>query len=100
MNVSSHKRSEHITFHSLGIADGNYVIDHKKWPMKTFDTILRDNGHSGVSLVSLSLFRDCSELVLLLGGVPVSNAVSEGGYEYFTKVPRGGYPFFANTKTK
>ena len=60
-----------------------------------------------------SLFlKDCSEflvrvVVLLwyfcLGGgrVPVSDKVSEGGYEYFAKVARRvGYPFFTLTLKK
>ena len=47
--------------------------------------------------------RDCSEFlvrgggVLLLGGVPISDEVSEGGYQNFTETPRGGYAFFTGT---
>ena len=39
-------------------------------------------------------------MVLLLGGVPVSDEVSEGGYQNFTVTPRGGYAFFTGTFPK
>ena len=39
-------------------------------------------------------------MALLVGGVPVSDKVSEGGYQNFTETPRGGGgdPFFTHTK--
>ena len=55
----------------------------------------RIENHKGLFRIS----RKGGGLVLLLGGVPVSDEVSEGGYQNFTETLRGGgYPFFAHTK--
>ena len=49
MNMTSHKRSEHIDFHSVGMADNDHFNEEYNWPMQTLDTIIADNGHSSVS---------------------------------------------------
>ena len=49
MNVTSHRRSEHIYFYNTGLAGKNYVSEEKSWQMQTLDTIVKENGHSGVS---------------------------------------------------
>ena len=56
---------------------------------------------------STNSLRDGSEFLVRGGGtfagwrgVPVSYKVSEGRYEYFAKVPRGGIPFLSNKKNR
>ena len=55
MNVKSHNRSKNVYFYQIGLGDKDEVND-RKWRMKTFSTMLKENGHNKVNgMISMKL---------------------------------------------
>ena len=54
MDVASHSHSKNVYFFKVGLG-GKDEVNRKNWQLKTFSTILEENGHSDVSVEKLNI---------------------------------------------
>ena len=52
MAAKSHNRTKNVGFYKIGLG-GKDEVNKRKWQLKTFSTILKENGHTNVNAVTV-----------------------------------------------